>query len=238
MAEGPVTAGSDHRRSHPDEPRAPGLAAFPPTRRALLVALKRLGEARAETLAGEIGITVGGVRQHLGSLEADGLVGHREIKGGPGRPKFAYRLTPTAEALFPRSYSELTNELLEYLGEAEGTPVERAFARRAARRLADARPRLEGTFEQRVAALAATLDDDGYVAGFERLPDGSFRITEHNCAILGVARRHSVACSSELEFLRAALPDAEISRVSHIVSGAFACSYLVRPDGPGPRSGS
>ena len=49
-----------------------------------------------------------------------------------------------------------------------------------------------------MAALTAILDEDGYLADAERLPDGSWRITEHNCAILTVAHGFSQACSSEL----------------------------------------
>ena len=50
--------------------------------------------------------------------------------------------------------------------------------------------------------LTRILDEDGYLADAERLDDGSWRIVEHNCAILGVAARYGQACSSELEFLR------------------------------------
>ena len=44
-------------------------------------------------------------------------------------------------------------------------------------------------------------------------PDGSYLVTEHNCAILGVAQRYGLACSTEIEFLREALPDAAVERV-------------------------
>ncbi|NJK43430.1 MAG: tetratricopeptide repeat protein, partial [Pleurocapsa sp. SU_196_0] len=58
---------------------------------------------------------------------------------------------------------------------------------------------------------------------------GAYRIVEHNCAILGVAMKYGQACGSELEFIRAALPDTEIQRVQHIIAGAFSCAYEVRP---------
>ena len=61
-------------------------------------------------------------------------------------------------------------------------------------------------FDEQVAALAAILDEDGYLADAERLDDGSWRITEHNCAILTVAHGFSQACTSELAFVRDALP--------------------------------
>jgi DeoR family suf operon transcriptional repressor len=132
-----------------------------------------------------------------------------------------------AEALFPRAYGELTNQLLGYLPSAA---VARAFQQRRDHRIDAARARLERqpTFAAKVAELAKILDEDGYLAVPEELPDGSFRIAERNCAIFAVAREHPLACSTELEFLRAALPEAEIERVSHMIAGAHACCYEIR----------
>jgi DeoR family suf operon transcriptional repressor len=206
------------------------LATLPATRRALLIELKREGEARAEALAAALGITVSAVRQHLTALAGEGLVAHREVKDGPGRPKHVYHLAPAAEHLFPKTYGELATELLDHLQAEDPGLVERLFERRRRRRAAAAKARLAGKpFGDRVAELARILDDDGYLADFEALPDGGFRITEHNCAVLDVARRVGHAGTSELAFLRAALPDARVERVQHIVAGAHVCSYEVRP---------
>ena len=104
------------------------------------------------------------------------------------------------------------------------------FEMRRRRRADEARVRLEGKdFDGRVEELARILDEDGYLAEAERLDDGSWRIVEHNCAILGVASRFGQACSSEIAFLRDALPDAEIERTHHLMAGAHMCSYSVRP---------
>ena len=77
--------------------------------------------------------------------------------------------------------------------------------------------------------VAEILDEDGYLADFTCRDDGSFIITEHNCAVLGVALRYRHACSSELDFLQAALPEAEVTRIAHRVSGGHVCAYLVSP---------
>jgi DeoR family suf operon transcriptional repressor len=208
----------------------PALANLPATRRAILVALKKSGEARAEDLAGMVGVTVSAIRQHIAGLTASGLVDHREAKGGPGRPKHLYHLTPTAEALFPKTYSDLTNELLDYVADEDPELLEAIFERRGRRRLASARDRLSGkSFAEQVAEIARILDEDGYLADFAAQPDGTYRVTEHNCAILGVAKRHARACSSEIAFLREALPDAEIRRVAHMISGAHRCEYVIAP---------
>jgi DeoR family suf operon transcriptional repressor len=209
----------------------PALAELPATRRELLVNLRKQGEARAEGLAEQLDVTVSAVRQHLQSLAAADLVVHREERAGPGRPRHVYRLAPAAEALFPRSYGELTVELLDYIGDEDPELVARAFERRRRARVERTRERLDGlSFDARVAEVARVLDEDGYLAEVERLDDaaGGWRILEHNCAILAVAQRYGHACGSEIAFLREVLPDADVTRVSHILTGAHACAYEVR----------
>jgi DeoR family suf operon transcriptional repressor len=201
-------------------------------RRSLLLALKRAGEARAEALAETLGVTVSAVRQQLEGLTAEGLVTHRLERRGRGRPTHLYRLERAAEPLFPKTYGGLTNELLGYIGDADPAMVDDLFERRRLRRVEGARARLAAVglgFAERVAELARILDDDGYLADFEALADGSFRIVEHNCAVLDVAERYGQACSSEIAFLREVMPDARIDRMSHMIAGAHACAYAVVP---------
>jgi predicted ArsR family transcriptional regulator len=46
---------------------------------------------------------------------------------------------------------------------------------------------------------------------------------------LTVAHGFSQACSSELSFIREALPGAKVERVAHIMDGAHVCAYVVSP---------
>jgi len=215
-----------------EPPLGPVLAELPPTRRALLVTLRKRGEARAEELAQELGVTVSAVRQHLQGLAAADLVVHRDERAGPGRPRRSYALAPAAEALFPKAYGELTLELLDHLADEDPDVVRRAFERRRDARVARVRARLEGLgFEQRIAELARVLDEDGYLADWTRTDDGEgFLLREHNCAVLAVAQRYGHACTTEIGFLRAVLPGASVTRVAHILSGSHACVYEVRPE--------
>ena len=206
------------------------LASLQPSRRALVYELKRRGEATADELAEVLGLTVSAVRQHLLGLAKDGLVEYRSVADGRGRPRHLHRLTTRGHGLFPAAYGELTNELLSYFAEADAALVDTAFERRRHRRLQQALARLEGkSLAEKVPELARILDEDGYLADFESLPDGTWRITEHNCAIFAVARRYGQACGSEIGFLRDALPEAEVDRVAHMVAGQHVCSYRVAP---------
>jgi predicted ArsR family transcriptional regulator len=211
------------------EPEAP-LAALPTTRRAILIAVKRAGSCTVAELAAQLGITAAAVRQQLLRLAEDGLVLHRSEGDGRGRPAHRYELTSSAEALFPKRYGDLTTELLGYLGGPDSDEVGHLFEERGKRRLQGAAPRLADlTLEAQVAELTKILDDDGYLADVERLDDGGWRITEHNCAILTVATGYRQACSSELSFIRSALPAAHVERVAHLMDGAHVCAYEVRP---------
>jgi DeoR family suf operon transcriptional repressor len=205
------------------------LANLAPARRAILVALKKRGQATVEELAQAIGVTVGGLRQHLRHLAADGLVTHVEERSGPGRPRHVYRVTAGAEAMFPKRYGELTNQLLGFIEDADAGLVDLAFDRRRQVRVDQAQLRLAGKpFDDRVRELAKILDEDGYLADCEKAADGTWRVVEHNCAILDVARRYGNACTSEIAFLREALPDAEVERVAHMIAGAHVCAYQIQ----------
>src|SRR6185437_9421418 len=124
---------------------------LPETRRALLEQIKRQGEVAVDRLAAAAEMTVSGTRQHLVALERDGLVAYREVREGPGRPRHLYSLTAAGDALFPRAYAELTNELLEYVESEDPKLLERIFDRRGRRRLEQARTRTAGlTFAEKV----------------------------------------------------------------------------------------
>jgi DeoR family suf operon transcriptional repressor len=206
------------------------LDTLPATRRALLDALKRQGEARADELATTLGITVSAVRQHLAALHGDGLVTHSEVRAGPGRPHHKYRLSEQGDNLFPRRYAQIVTDLLVEAEAEDPAMIERMFARRRDRRVERAKERLAGkSLPDQVAELTQILDEDGYLAEAVVQDDGSFRIVEHNCAILAVASRYGAACSTELEFIREVLPAARVERVAHLLSGGHVCAYEVSP---------
>ncbi len=206
---------------------------LPTTRRAILNLIKRQGPLDALAVAESLSLTPAAVRLQLTRLEEDGLlVHHDEVPegAGRGRPRHVYELTSAAEALYPKRYGDLTTELLGYLGGPDASQVDELFEQRRLRRVAGALPRTANLpFDEQVAALTAILDEDGYLAEAEKLPDGSWRVTEHNCAILTVAHGFSQACTSELAFIRDALPGATVRRVAHLMDGAHVCAYVVTP---------
>jgi DeoR family suf operon transcriptional repressor len=206
---------------------------LPEGRRAVLYALRRRGQGTAEDIAHNLDMTLSGARQHLSALVEDGLAEATELPrpaGQRGRPQLEYTVTDRADNLFPKAYGELTNELLGYVAESDSTLVDQLFERRRDERVRNAQARLGKlrTFPDKVAELTRILDEDGYLATSEPM-EGGFRIIEHNCAILAVARKYGQACTSEIDFIRTVLPGATVERVSHILEGAHHCAYEVRP---------
>ena len=205
---------------------------LPAGRRAVLYAVRRRGEATAEQVAEQLDITVSGARQHLSVLARDGLVESTELPspaGRRGRRTLVYAATAAADAFFPKAYGELTNELLGYVADTDRELLDQLFAKRREARIAGARARLASkrTLGSKVAELTRILDEDGYLASWEKVRPGVFRIVEHNCAIWAVAERYGQACTSELEFIRTVLEGADVERVQHMVAGARRCAYEV-----------
>lgn len=214
----------------PDRRVSTLLHQLPSGRRSLLVALKRRGESSADDLAADLSITVSAVRQHLAALADAGLVTHSAVRSGPGRPRHVHRLTAAAGEIFPRAYGELTTELLACVADEDPELLDRVFERRRTRRVARTLERMAGQdLATRVRTLAEVLDEDGYLAEVVDRPDGTFAVVEHNCAILNVALRYGMACSTELSFIREVLPDAEVVRTQHLLDGSHVCGYAITP---------
>jgi DeoR family transcriptional regulator, suf operon transcriptional repressor len=212
----------------PDTP-----ATLPAGRRSVLYAVRRRGEATAEQVAEQLDMTVSGARQHLSALADDGLVEVDELAPESvkrGRRTLLYSATAAADTFFPKAYGELTNELLGYVADSDTALLDELFTKRREQRIVGAQARLgtKPTLQAKVAELTKILDEDGYFASFEEPKAGVFIIVEHNCAIWAVAQRYGQACASELDFIRAVLPDAEVERIQHMVAGARRCAYEVK----------
>ncbi len=197
-------------------------------RGALLVQLKREDRLTARELATRLGVSLNGIRHHLKELEVEGLVVYEREHRGVGAPAFAYRLSPSGQALFPRRYEETLTALLDHLVKRDG--------REAAVALLDSyfaglTQRLQGelagaTPTERLHALGRVLSDEGYMAEVTTRAAGG-TLTEHNCAIPAVAERFPEICAAEARFLADVLGSA-VDRREHILKGCSACEYHVR----------
>src|SRR5213080_3259251 len=86
----------------------------------VLTQLKREQRLTAKQLATRLGTSLNAARHHLKELEAEGLVEYEREHRGVGAPAFAYRLSPSGEALFPRRYQETLTAVLNQIVERNG----------------------------------------------------------------------------------------------------------------------
>lgn len=208
------------------------------TRQQILDFLRQHGEGSVRELGAHLDLTPTGVRQHLAILEREGYVVSRELRGHVGRPALTYRLTSTAEALYPKSYGELATAILE---SARATLAEDQYERLvagAAETLASPHlPVLTGLPPAaRVEAAMEVLRAQDVVVTCEPDGNGGFVLVERTCPFRDAAARHGTVCGMH-EALIGRLAGMEATLVSTLASGADRCVYHLTPNLAGQRVG-
>ena len=206
------------------------LNSLTPAQIRILQYLKHFGAATPKQIASSLGVTPMAVHHQLAVLKEAGLLATTLERRRAGRPSCLYSLTDEAQTFFPNEYAELVNRLLRGIAHVlGGARVDGIFAQMKQEAVAQYAPRMVGkSLEQRVAEMAKIQSESGYMAESRRLDDNSFELTEHNCAILQVARNCSQACECELTVMQELL-GATVSRKDHITKGGSCCRYLIQP---------
>ncbi len=141
------------------------------TREAILGILRRRDGVSVDQLARELGLAGATVRRHLDVLLRDGFVSVTQVRGGAGRPRYAFSLTEAGADAFPHHYVRLTQRLLEEIvglspAETAGRDgrdlAELVFSKLADRLAAECAPRVSGrTLEERTRSAVALLAEEG-----------------------------------------------------------------------------
>lgn len=199
-----------------------------PTRKKILLALKKRGSMSVEDLSGEVNITPMGVRQHLLILEKNGAVEYVTKKHGVGRPGFLYRLTENADDLFPKSYQSFAMDILADIERYDGrNKIDEIFRRRKEQTVQEMRKLLSGTdtLSGRLHTFTDLLRKDGFIAELE---EGSkhFKLTEHNCPVSKIALRFKEACTYDLQIFREVFGK-DVLREQCLSDGDRACVYTI-----------
>ncbi|MCP4006153.1 MAG: hypothetical protein GY725_18370 [bacterium] len=209
------------------------------TRDLLLEILKRRGESDVSGLAQKLGISGVAVRQHLGGLERDGVLTHRQERRPVGRPVRLYRLTDEAEQHFPQSNDRVALDLLALVENQIGVGViDDAIEARAEDLIRRYREQLQGakSWKQKLELLAAIRDSEGFLCSVESVSaeeaqDGA-RLVHHHCPVASVATQHPQFCAFELKLLKTVLNEPALKRTEHLGAGGNTCSYQL-PAKPG-----
>jgi predicted ArsR family transcriptional regulator len=193
--------------------------------------LKFRGAQTTPAVARHLKMSLPGARKHLAALLEARLVSFVDAPGAVGRPKRSWRLTPLADRRFPDSHAVLTLEMIGAVRQVFGEDgLDRLIASRESeteRRYTAALSSL-GNMGKKVAKLAELRSEEGYMADWQALPDGTYLLSENHCPICAAARICQGFCRSELNVFRRALgPQVSVERTEHILAGARRCAYRI-----------
>ena len=202
------------------------------TRRAITKLLKTEGPIDSAQLAERLGLTAMAVRQHLYSLQREGLVTAEERPVPIGRPAKFWRLTRDADRLFPEAYAELSVALIDSVKDAFGDEgLERVLTSRCARQRTDYVKRIKpgASLQKKLEALAQVRSEEGYMAEIRKEGEGSYLLVENHCPICAAANACQGFCSTELDLFRSVLGrGVSVERAEHIIKGDQRCVYRIK----------
>ena len=169
-----------------------------------------------------------GVRQHLNSLEREGLVEYYRQKSSRGRPKYIYTLTDQAKEIFPESYKSFAIEVLEEAENIGGENlVNQLFTKRMESQIQSYTKRLQGkNLNKKIKELAKIRNEEGYMATISKNGD-NYSLIEYHCPIFMIAKKHRILCETERKLFQRVL-GVEVKREHHLMCGNHKCSYYIQ----------
>ena len=160
--------------------------------RGQIVTILRASACTVDELATRLELTDNAVRAHLATLERDGLVRQSGLRRGPRKPHFTYVLTPEADALFPKAYDTLLNQLIAVLKtRLEPSEIEEVL-REVGRAMATDAPK-NGSLESRVQTAVKVFEAIGGSADIEEQGD-KIVIKGNGCPLAAAVSVHPEVC--------------------------------------------
>ncbi|MFM7574646.1 MAG: iron-sulfur cluster biosynthesis transcriptional regulator SufR [Snowella sp.] len=210
----------------------------PSTKEDILNYLLKVDQTKAQELAEVLAISPQAIRRHLKDLETEGLIEHRAVQEGMGRPQYYYYLSKQGRDRFPNRYGEFAVSFLDTLMETVGEKqVGEVLKKQWERKADEYRQRIGGgSLQARVEKLVELRREEGYMAELHDFDENvtepktaeKFILAEHHCAISEVAESYPTVCGHELEMFGAILPDCAIERTHWINNGEHSCGYLIQ----------
>jgi predicted ArsR family transcriptional regulator len=198
------------------------------TRERVAQLLLELGPSTASALGERLGLTPAAVRRHLDAMLAAGTIVAREAPArgprGRGRPAKLFALSDAGHAAGPTAYDAVAVAALRYLRESAGEDAVEDFARQ---RIAEWEARYAAKIaslplDERPAALAQALCDDGYAATVHEGGIG-VQVCQHHCPVQHVAEEFPALCEAETEAI-GRLVGRHVQRLATIAHGDGVCT--------------
>ena len=209
----------------------------PRTRDLVARSILENGPMTTVVLAEKLGFTPAGIRRHLDSLVAEGLLETREphiVNGrGRGRPSKVFVMSDAGREKFEHSYDDLALSALKFLQAQMGPEALMAFAQmRASDIERTVRPLIDAEMSSgaRTDLLAQFLTAEGYAASVLPRAQGE-ELCQHHCPIAHVASQFPQLCEAETEAFSRLL-GTHVQRLATIAHGDGVCTTYI-PGIPG-----
>ncbi len=204
------------------------------TRDLVARAILERGPASAVDLAARLSITPAGIRRHLDSLVADGILESREAhvtsskSRGRGRPAKVFVMSDGGREKFEHSYDDLAVSALKFMASKNGSHLVTEFAQSRAEeieRKALKKVASKNTIKARVEALSEHLSSEGYSATFNSRGSG-LEVCQHHCPVAHVAAEFPELCDAETEVISRML-GTHVQRLATIANGDGVCTTFI-----------
>ena len=192
------------------------------------------GPATALTLARRLKITPAGIRRHLDSLLAEGVLEAKEpylnpkTLRGRGRPSKVFILTDQGRTKFEHSYDDLAVSVLKFISKNGDRSLVKKFAESRAQELVkNADKSLTGakTLNQKIMALSGFLTQSGFASTYHEQGIGE-ELCQHHCPIAHVASEFPELCEAETEAFSQIL-GTHVQRLATIGRGDGVCTTFI-----------
>lgn len=197
----------------------------------ILHKIKREGAVSARVLADEMGLTTMGIRQHLQTMEDEGLVNFSDIRVKVGRPTRHWSLTAEGHRRFADSHGDLAVSVIDSIESLFGEAgLKKVIAQREEKTLQHYRDAIKDchNLKAKLETLAYLRESEGYMAELQEVDNG-FLLIENHCPICQAAKRCPMLCESEKNIFHTVLGDNyQITREEHIIEGQRRCIYRVQ----------
>ena len=183
-----------------------------------------------EALSQELDISRNAVRQHLASLELDGLVAKGVTHPTGGRPEQLYVLTPKGHELFPRKYSWFSELLIESLRDETTSEQLRQRFIEMGKRVGAQLPGIVGGPAERIKQMTSVMRDLGYESTMREGGSGQAwpSIEATNCVFHHLASRFPDVCQFDLALLEQVV-QRPVLHEDCMVKGGTACRFKFQP---------
>jgi predicted ArsR family transcriptional regulator len=191
------------------------------------------GPTTAVALAEKLDITPAGIRRHLDSLIAEGVLTSREpyqnsVSRNRGRPSKVFLMTDEGREKFEHSYDDLAVAALKFMASKSGSHLVDEFARtRAAdfERKGEFIINSKRSLLEKSKMLAKLLTKEGYSATTDKMGNGE-EVCQHHCPIAHVASEFPQLCEAETQAFSKIL-GTHVQRLATIAHGDGVCTTFV-----------